>query len=250
MPAIVPKWHPAVAGVAANASDVNQLLVDHQAVVSYGGTQQAASGPGGAVYDASYLQWSAMAFQTGASQTSIGYVELQISTVGGSSLADTIPELTVSLYTDLFGTPLAAVSSATVSSVYVYSQPFWATIPLAASGLSPATTYFIVAEMTGDASHYYAWQHDTSAVGAQTSPDGLAWTDQTYGLMYRVFDQSGGTGQLPLIVSEDDGNRVNSLGYNLDGSLASIGTYTTSDAGTVNYSAALTYTNGLLTGVG
>lgn len=247
--AITPAWQPAIAGMQGSAGHTNQFLVGHEATVSYGGTLQASSASGSGVYSSTQSQWLAQQFVTSPGQTTVGYVRLQISDIGGSPTLALIPSLTVELYADSLGLPTGpALASATVTGQYLYSQPFWATIPLGASGLTPGTPYQIVTSTAGTTGHYYVWQHSTTAGGSGTSPDGTTWTAATYGLMYQVYDQNGGTSTVPLIINEDTGTRVTSFTY-ASNQLATVSTYTTSSAGTVSYAASLTYTNGLLTGV-
>ncbi|NUP47560.1 MAG: hypothetical protein HOW97_09655 [Catenulispora sp.] len=249
--AISPAWQPAVVGAQGTAGHVNQFLVGHESTVSYGGTLQGSSAPGSGVYSSTQTQWLSQQFVTAAAQTTVGYVRLQISDVGGSPTLALIPSLTVELYADSLGLPTGPVlASATVTGQYLYSQPWWATIPLAASGLTAGTPYQIVTSMAGAAGHYYVWQHSTTAGGSGTSPDGTTWTANSFGLMYQIFDQNGGASTMPLILDEDNGLRVTSFTYNASNQLASISTYTTSSAGTVAYAASLTYSNGLITGVG
>jgi hypothetical protein len=247
---INPVWQPAITGTGGAAGHVNQLLVSHESTVSYGGTLQASATSGAGVYGSSGNTWLAQRFVTGATQTSIGYIALQLNAVGGSPTLPLIPSLSVGLYADASGIPSgAALATASLTGQYVYTSGFWVTVPIAVSGLAPSTGYQIVAGMAGDSSHYFAWQHSTATGGAATSPDGAAWTDQAYGLMFQVFDQSGG-GSTPLLIIEDAGARVTSLSYTSADQLGTLAAYTTGTAGTVSYSATLSYSNGLLTGVG
>lgn len=245
-----PVWQPAVAGTRGTAGHVNQFLGGHESTISYGGTLQSAETTGSSVYSDTYTQWLGQQIVTSANQTTIGYLLLQLSDVGGSPTLATIPPLTVSLYADVFGVPGGSLlASAGVTCQYVYSSPYWVTVPLAAAGLSPGTSYQIVTTLTGSSSHYYVWQRSTTAGGASTSPDGLTWTSSSFGLMYQVFDQIGGGSTMPLIVNEDTGLRVTSLTYDTSDQLGSVSTYTTGSLGTFAASATLTYTNGLITGV-
>lgn len=248
---IAPTWRPALVGFPSTAGDVNQFLVKHESLIQYGGSLQASSETGSATYEATYVQWLSEQFVTAVDQTDIGFVQLQLSTFGGSAVTSTIPDLTVSLYTDSFGSPGTSLASVTSSSVYIYGQPFWATIPLAVSGLTPSTTYHLVTKIVGDPTHFYAWQHDTVGSGASTSPDGFIWSTAAYGLMYRIYNLSGGGTSSPKIINEDQGARVSSFSYAPNtGLLTTIDTSTTGVNGAVAYSATVTYNNGLITGVG
>ena len=246
-----PTYLAAVAGQGANAGMVNQFLGSHSAQFVYaGGTTQSQGASGAGVYQSTAVSWYSQLIATTADQTAIGSVNLQISTIGGSPINQTIPPLTVSLYANSAGLPTGSpLVSNSISSTLVYSSPFWLNVPLPISSLTPNTFYLIVVEMVGSGSTYYVWQESTAGVGAGTSPDGIAWTNQSYGLMYQVLDQSG-TGQLQYIY-EDGGLRWSQVSYNSQGLLSQITEFTTgqTEAGNLQQTRNLTYTNGFLTGV-
>lgn len=244
-----PTYQAAVAGTPATAGFANQLIGTHTASFLYSGgsiiTKQAT---GSALYQSTANNWLSQTIVTGNSQTAIGSVNLQISAVGGSPTLNLIPELTVGLYTDGSGFPSTAIVSTTLSNNYVYTAPFWVSIPLPATGLTASTQYHVVTNLVGSASHYYAWQQSNQASGAATSPDGTVWTFQNFGLMYQVLDQTS-TGNVTTIF-EDNGARFTTLTYGSPGQIATISEFVAAQNGNyIQSSGTLTYTNGLLTGV-
>jgi hypothetical protein len=246
----VPAYLAATAGRSARAGQVNQFLGAHTSQFVYaGGTVQSSQATGAGVYSDTLTQWLTQRFTTGVSQTAIGSIQLQLSTIGGSPTLPLIAALQVGLYADSGGLPSgAALASATVSGTYVYSSPFWVTVPLVATGLSPGGPYHVVTAIAGTTGHYYAWQRSNQATGAASSPDGVTWTNQTYGLMYQVYDQSG-TGLLQLI-SDDSGAHVTTFTYDSLNRISQVAEYTTAQDGTsIQSSGTLSYSNGLMTGV-
>ena len=123
------------------------------------------------------------------------------------------------------------------------------TIPLPITGLTPLANYHIVTQIVGTSSHYYTWQRSNQTSGAATSANGTSWTNQTYGLMYQVYDTSS-NGQL-LSIFEDNGARWTDFTYNVNGSINQISQYTVAQtsASYLQTVGTLSYTNGLLTGV-
>lgn len=246
-----PTYLAAVAGQGANAGAVNQFLGSHSAQFLYtGGAVQTQAGTGTSIYQSTATQWYSQLISTASTQTGIGSVNLQISAVGGSPTSQLIAPLVVSLFADSGGLPTgSALATATVTSTFVYTAPFWLTVPLIATGLTPSTFYHIVVQEVGSSSHYYAWQQSNTGFGTLTSPDGATWTTQAYGLMYQIFDLSG-TGQLAYIF-EDGGARWSQISYNSQGLISQIVEYTTAQTATgyLQGTRTLTYTNGFLTGV-
>lgn len=245
-----PTWLAATAGQRQIAGQVNQFLGSHQAQFLYQGALQVSQVTGSGVYSDTLSQWLAQSVTTAVGQTSVGFVQLQVSAIGGSPTLNLIPPLTVSLYASSSGVPTGApLASTTVSGAYIYSAPFWVTIPLPVSGLTPSTTYQLVTALVGTSGHYYAWQHSNQVSGAATSATGTSWAVAPYGLMYQVYDQSQ-VGQLQLIY-EDAGARWTQLTYASNGTIAQVAEYTAGQtaSGGVQSLRTLTYTNGLLTGV-
>jgi hypothetical protein len=246
-----PAWIGASSGYVGLSGQLNQLLGSHSSVFTYGGSAlQASGGTGSAVYLSTETDYLAQEFTTGASQTVIGSVSLQISAVGGSPITATISPLTVELYASTFGVPTGSpLAVATVTETYVYSQPFWCSIPLAVSGLTASTQYQLVVSPVGTSSAYYAWQQSNSLFGASTSPDNATWTAESYGLMYEVYDSSGTTGNATYLV-DDGGARFVQFTYNANGTPATITEYTQTQNGAgISQTRSLTYSGNQLIGI-
>ena len=245
-----PPWTAAVAGSQANAGLINQFLGSHSvSYIASGGAIQAQAATGTGVYQSTATQWYDQLFTTGSTQTTIGSVNLQLSTVGGSPTLQLIPPITISLFADSFGQPTgSALVSTTLTDMYVYTQPFWASIPLPTT-VFPSANYHIVVQMVGNATNYYALQQSNQTFGVNTSPDGATWSAQAYGLMYQVLD---GTGTGPVVyMYEDGGAKITQISYNSlrqpTSIIENINGQTT--AGNLLSTRNLTYTNGILTGV-
>jgi len=232
-----------------DAGLINQFLVNHTAQYSWSaGVVVDSQQTGAGTYIDSLNQWLSQTTTTGSSQTTIGSISLQVSAFGGSPTLTLIPALTVSLYADAAGVPTgSALASATVASTYVYSAPFWVSIPLTAT-VTPSTVYHYVIAITGTAGHYYLIQKSNQLTGCATSPDGSTWTTQNFGLMYRTYD--GTSGGLLKSVSEDNGNLLVNYTYNSLNQITGYTQYTLAQDGTfLQTSGTITYTNGLPTGV-
>jgi hypothetical protein len=245
----VPTLQAAASGQPGNAGLVGQFLAAHNTAFVYSGAQVVVSqATGSGVYQSTQAQWLSQTIVTGSSQTVIGSIGLQLSTVGGSPTSALIAPLTVGLYADSGGLPSgSALAAATVSCQYVYGQPFWAVIPLSAT-VTASTQYHLVTNLVGTSGHYYVWQQSNQTTGAATAPDGVTWTQQPYGLMYEVLDQTA-SGQL-LAISEDNGAVLTSFTYNSLGQIATVTQFaTTQSGGSISSSGTLSYTSGLLTGV-
>lgn len=252
MASFTPTWQAASASFGANAGHVNQFLASHSSTFVYNGnTLRSQQATGTAVYSDTYTQMLSTSFVTTSTQTTIGSVNAQLSTVGGSPTLPLINPITFSIYADQGGLPIgSALVSNTVSNNYVYSSPFWVTIPLPVGGLASLTTYHIVATMVGNASHYYVWQRSNQGGGAATSVNGgSTWVAQTYGLMYQIFDQTN-TGLIQYIY-EDGGARTIQLGYNSLNMPTQITEFTQAQAtsGYLQGTQNINYTNGYVTGV-
>jgi hypothetical protein len=246
----IPTWQAAAVGYGENSGLVGQFLGAHNSVWLYSGAQvvsQQAIGTG--VFQSTQSLWLSQQITTGAGQTSIPSVGLQLSTVGGSPTSNLIPPITLGLYADSGGVPAGpALAKVTVSCMYVYGQPFWAVFPLGASGLTAGTVYHLVTNLVGTAGHYYAWQQSTAGTGAATSPDGTTWTGQPFGLMYQVYGP-GGTGLLQTI-TEDNGAQLTTLSYDSLNRLTGIQVSVLGQDGNfITSSGTLAWSNGLVTGV-
>jgi hypothetical protein len=244
----IPTYLAASPGSNAAAGQVNQFLGAHNASIIYSGAAGNAQATGAGVFQSTSGTWLSQQIATVSGQTTLAYVLVQVSVVGGSPTLALVPSLSVALYSDVGGLPGVSLASASVSGQYVYSQPFWVTVPLAATGLSPSSTYHLVLAAAGTAGHYYTWQQSNQTSGAATGSDGVNWALGSFGFMYQLFQQ--GTGGQPQFLWEDSGQRWVQLSYNALGQLTGIAESTGSQAGGVFSSTrSLTYTNGLLTGV-
>jgi hypothetical protein len=245
-----PPYLAASAGRQGNAGLVAQFLGTHGTQWLYAGAvvqSQQATGTGAYLSLAS--GYVSQLITTGPSQTAIGSIALQVSAVGGSPLTATISPLTVGLYAAAGGLPTGPLlASAQVTEPYVYAEPFWCQIPLAATGLAPSSTYCLVASGPSTGAAYYAWQHSTQSSGTATSPDGTTWTAQPYGLMWQTYDSTA-SGQIRSIVA-DNGARVTTFTWS-GTALTGISEYTIAqDGSTLTSTRTLTYAaNGLITGV-
>ena len=243
----IPQWLAAVPGRGALPGQVNQLLGAHSSTWLYTGAQQSAQTTGAGVYQSAQSQWLAQLFTTGAAQTQIGSVWLQVSTVGGSPTSASIPPLIVGLYASDSGTPTGpALTSTTTAEQVVYAAGFWLPVLLPAA-VTPATPYQLVVSPAGSTGHYYVWQQSNQTSGASTSPDGVTWTASAYGLMFQVFDQSAYG--MPQYLYDDSGARVTQLSYT-SGALSRVTESVLAQDGTVmTTSRSLTYSGGFLIGV-
>jgi hypothetical protein len=240
-----PSWLGASAGHIGYAGAVNQFLGSHASVFTYAGSAvQASGGNGSGFYDPTDGLYLAQEFTTGPSQTVIGAVLLQISTVGGSPITQTITPLTVSLYATG-----SALATTTLTEEFIYTSPFWVSVPLAVSGLVASTPYQLVVSAAGTATAYYVWQRSVTLFGASTAPDGVTWTGQNYGYMFQVFDNSGTTGN-PMTLTDDSGARVVSFTYNAAGQPLTITESTqTQDGLGLTQTRTLTYSGNYVTGI-
>lgn len=243
----IPRWLAAAPGHGALPGQVNQLLGAHNSTWLYAGTQQAAQTTGSGVYQSAQSQYLAQGFTTGSAQTQIGVVQLQISAVGGSPTSASIPPLVVSLYASDSGSPTGSVlASTSTAEQLVYAAGFWLQVPLPATVI-PATVYQLVVSPAGSTGHYYVWQQSNQASGASTSPDGVTWTAQSFGLLFQVFDQ--GTSGMPQYLVDDSGAKVTQLSYT-SGALSQITeSILAQDGSVLVMSRSLSYSNATLIGV-
>lgn len=242
-----------MAGSPGLAGQVNQLLGDHSSVIIRGETLISSQETGTAVYTGTSTTHVSQRITTGPTQVGVSSVSLQISTVGGSVITDTISDLTVSLYASLSGSPTgSAIASVSVAETYVYGAPFWVSVPLTVNGLTSSTDYHVAVAMTATGpNHYYAWQRSNQTSGAFTSVDGTSWIPQTYGMMFRQYTSGGGASLSVKLINEDNGARTTQLSYDGSDQLTALTQLTISQGGSGSFSATptLTYTNGLITGI-
>jgi hypothetical protein len=105
-------------------------------------------------------------------------------------------------------------------------------VPLPITGLTASTTYHLVliagdtnGNNAGDASNYISIEKSNQASGASTYTSGT-WTAQSYGFMYREFDQTV-SGTLTAIW-EDSGARWTWFGYDGSNNINAVNEYTVS----------------------
>lgn len=238
-----PTWLGATTGRFANPGQVNQFLGTHISGWLYSGRQLTAQQTTGiATYQSTTTQSLGQAFTTGTTQTAVGQVTVQISAVGGSPVTQVIGPLVVGLWGDIGGVPdpTVVLASTTLLETTVYTAPFWVPVPLAAP-VTSSTQYWLVVSTVGTGTSYYAWQESNQPSGAASSLDGgVTWTEQTYGLMYQIYDQTPG-GNVTYIY-DDDGARWIQLAYNTLNQLTGVTEYAVSQDGTLFTSTrAITY---------
>lgn len=249
----IPTYKVAVVGQPGNAGMVNQFLGAHDAALIYSSSVlQSSQTTGSAVYTTTAGQYVSQSFTTTSSQTQVGQIWLQVSVVNGSAISDNVGPLMVSIYADFAGRPTGSpLATTSLSETIIYASSFWVVFPIAASGLSPGTTYHIVTSPIGDSTHYYVWQRSNQTSGASTTSDFLTWTDQAYGLMYQVYDQTANSDGLLNYIILDGGSRWVKYTYNTDRLISTVTEYVIDQTGTGNFTTThtLSYTNARLTGI-
>lgn len=240
---VTPGWQAPTTGQQANAGHVNQLLGTHSIVYVYTGVSQSSSTLGSGSIASNGL-WMAQQFTTASGQTTTGVVGVTIATTGSPA-----SPWALSIQASSGGAPSGtALASTSVPKEFLSGTPTSRGVLLPVTGLTPLTTYWIVANSNGTNTDEYAWSKSTAGSGASTSTNGTSWTAQAYGLTFVVFD---GTAVPPLAGTwEDSGARWTFLGYS-GGQLSLIKEFTAGQTvpGYTASSRALSYTSGLLTGV-
>lgn len=243
-----PSWLAQVAGQAANAGAITQFLGAHGSQWVYTGAAQDAQSTAGSGTVSLQSGYLAQTIATKIGQTTIGRVALQIATVGGSGTSATIGPLSVSLYASLSNAPTGnLLASVQVPEPYVFNGSPWVSIPLYATGLSPAAPYALVLTGPGTSGAHYTWAKSNQTSGAATSPDDLTWTAQAYGLMYEVFDTTAAWP--PIAICEDAGARITTLAYTANQPTGIAEYVQAQDGSCLVTSRTLSYTSGALTGV-
>lgn len=241
-------WLGATTGQPPLAVQPNALFGIHKSQMLYAGAQTAGQTTNGAATTSTNNLWLAQSFSTAGGQTAIGYVIAPITTTStsGSALSTT----TLSLYANSAGAPTgSALVSTTLTAEYANlasggTNTNRLIYPLPITGLTASTTYWLVLHSTAS-SGSYTWFRSNQASGASTSTNGTAWTAQTYGFVYQVFDQSI---VAPLTaVWEDSGVRWQALTYNTVEEIASLGQYTLAQSSSyVQGYRTLSFSNGSL----
>ena len=249
---ITPTWQAATSGQTAHAGHINQLLAGHAATILYAGTQTAAQAAAGATTTTSNGLYIAQSFTTAAGQTAVGYVQLTLT--GNNASGANLGSITVSLYANSGGAPAGSpIVTTTVTTEYAWgvtggTTTIFVTIPLPAT-VTASTTYWIVTAPAGNATYNYSWHRSNQTSGASTSANGTAWTAQTYGLQYKVFDQ---TAAGPIACTwEDAGARWTATTWNSSQQIATYAEYTAGQtaAGYLQSYRTYTYSAGRLSAI-
>lgn len=251
--ATTPIWLAATSGQQGNAGQVNQFLGTHASTILYAAVQTAAQTTAGSASTSTNGLYLAQSFTTAAGQTAIGYVTVPVTTTttSGSSLATS----TLSLYANSSGAPTgSALVSTTLTAEYAHSAsggtPTVSVLyPLPITGLTAATTYWLVLAAAGGVSNSYTWYRSNQTSGASTSTTGTSWTAQTYGFLYKVFDQTASG--LQVATRDDSGARWTATTYTALNQISTYAEYTAgqTSAGYLQSFRTFSYTSGLLTGV-
>jgi hypothetical protein len=238
-----PPWNGATIGQLPLASQVNQFLGTHAISYVYTGAEQdnqSTAGSGAVGSNGLYVAQSVIAGGT----YSAGRVVLTLALTG------TPTPLSITVQTSSGGNPSGTILAGPLSvpSAFVPVSAGAVSLPLSWSVVS-GTRYWVVTHAVGDASDFYAWSKSNQVSGASTSPDGVTWTTQAYGLLYQVWDN---TVVPPLVHTlEDSGTRWAWLSVVAAGEVSSLKEYTVAQ-GTNQYvssSRAYAYTNGLMTSI-
>ena len=236
-----PAWLGATSGFNAYAGQINQFLGTHAVTYLYAGVETAIQptyGSGAVNSDGLYI---AQSFTTGASQSAIGYIEVEAAVTGSPG------PIAVSVQASSGGAPSGTALVTTMVPKELAGTPVSVMLPV--TGLTASATYWIVFAADGDASDYFSLYKSNQTSGVSTSTNGTSWTSQAYGLVYAVYDQS----PVPPLTGtwEDSGARWTSLAYNGSGQLTGLKEFTAgqSAAGYTVSSRALAYADGLVTGV-
>lgn len=248
-----PVWQAPTSGQPPLATHVNQFVSVHSIKNIYTAVQTSSATTNGTAHSNSNGQYMAQSFTTLAGQTTIGYISAPIGSYNSSGA--NLGPLTISLYANSggapTGSPLVSVVAATeyVQSITGGTDTVYVSYPLPITGLTGGGIYWIVTSPVGDATNHYTWRQSTSIGGASFSTNGITWTPQSFGLQYRVFDQ---TASGPLVHTwEDSGARWSYTAYNANNTVSRYSEYTTGQttAGYLSSSRALTYTTNKLTAV-
>lgn len=233
-----PTWSPAVAGGQAKADQLNQFLGTHPTAMSYEGVAAAI---GNVVAEASTFAsngaWVAQPFALIGTEVRRVRLRLRITAAGAA--------VTVTLRPDNAGSPSTTVlATIVVPPEFLTTTGRWIDLPLVATGLTAAATYWIVVSSGGDGTNRVL----ISASGnvsplVKTSTNGTVWSAGTTQLLFGVA--AGTTGQLTG-AAEDGGARWVEMTYDAAGNLTAVYEYTGTfrNVRTLSYDAA-----GNLTGV-
>ena len=237
-----PAWIGATPGSPPLAAQINQFLGTHASTYAYTGAEhdnQSTAGSGAVASDGSYV---AQSFTAGATYAA-GRVLVTLALTGSP------PPLVVTVQSSTGSAPSGTVLAGPISLApgFVPASAGAVSIPLSWA-VASGTQYWIVATAVGDGSDFYAWSKSSAASGASTSTNGTAWTAQSYGLLFQVWDS---TAVLPLVHTVDDaGARWTTLGTNANSQVSSLNEYTAAQSGSyVSSSRSMAYSGSQLTAV-
>lgn len=236
-----PAWLGATTGQPPQAAQINQFLGAHAATFIYTGVSLGSStlGSGTVATNGLYI---AQTFTPGSNQTPGRFV-LTLQVTG------TPPPLTLTVQTNSGSAPSGtALVTTLVPPNYLTGTATATSVPLPCS-LTSGTVYWIVANAVGDVSNFYSFTKSTAGTGASTSPTGVTWTAQAYGLTYVRFDQ---TPTFPLMHTWDDsGVRWTALTSTAAAMPSVYDEYTVAQSTNqfVYSSRSFTYTSGSLTSI-
>jgi hypothetical protein len=219
-----PSWLAATTGQRPAAGQVNQFLGTHADTLVYTGASFSSQTTAGSSNIFSYQVYAAQSFTPSASQT-LGRVALEIA------MDATPPPWTISIQTNSAGAPSGTVlASTTIPYDATSHTPGFISIPLPCS-LSASTQYWIVSNLVGTSGNNFKWLTSNQTSGASTSPDGITWTAQSYGLLYNCYNNSP---LVPPLVHtyEDSGARWTTWSWNAASQPAALAEYTVGQTST------------------
>lgn len=182
-------------GFVFSETNMNELLVLQPFKLIYEGTQQDGMTDTGTtehpVADYNY----AIKFTTGSGKTEATRVEIDLATDGTGA------DLTVSVLGNDFN-PNGSAEGTVLATVVIpkefmpTTQAYW-TIPLAVTGLTAATVYWIKVTKAGDASnhvHLYSKgsQKDSAHKCYKRSGTSGAWTDLSDSIRFKIYEGVSG----------------------------------------------------------
>lgn len=248
-----PNWQTGVPGQSPLAAHVGQSLGTHSSTFIYQGVTKATQGTNGAAATSTNGTWLAQSFTTAAGQTTVGHVEIALTTT--TTTGSLLSPATVQLRTNNAGAPSTTIlASTTVTAEYANGfsggvNTVRIGIPLPVTGLTAATVYWIVVPAVGNASNSYTMFRSNQTSGASTSVNGTAWTAQAYGFTYLVGDLTG-FAQLRSLY-DDNGARWTwyTYGTGNQSNITYVYNVGQTAAGYLQDSRTATYSNNILTGM-
>lgn len=239
-----PTYLAATSGSPSSVGQINQFLTSHTGNLLYQGVLQSSQTTAGTGTADSSVAWYSQTITTTSVQTAIGLVLLRLTSSGTG-----VAPMQMQLYADSGGLPTgSALFSVNAATEYVAFAPAYVTFPMPMT-VTPSTTYHLAIPMVGNITNQYHWGISNQTSGAASSPDGVTWTAQTYGLLYEVYDQTT-TGLLQCTYN-DGGNRWTWQLYNATSHPTELCEFTQGQTSTtyVQSNRTISYTGGLITGI-